>query len=177
MRIGKGALGIAIEELSIRMRRGGIEVPPVLLDVLAMVALRVGQTEESLLEPVIATIPQRDREIEEAITVGQAGDAVLTPAIGACVGMLERERLPGIPSGRIVLADRAPLPAREIGPPQSPRGIGRRCVRQTGVLGARRRGQLPRSGMPCAHVLGHDRQSCSQGRQPRRSAGETVKSV
>ena len=116
MRIGKGALGIAIEELSIRMRRGGIEVPPVLLDVLAMVALRVGQTEESLLEPVIATIPQRDREIEEAITVGQAGDAVLTPAIGACVGMLERERLPGIPSGRIVLADRAPLPAREIGP-------------------------------------------------------------
>ena len=48
-----------------------------LLHVLAVVALLVGEAEEPLLEPVVLPVPHRDREVEEAVAVADAGDAVL----------------------------------------------------------------------------------------------------
>jgi len=58
---------------------------PVLLDVLAVVALRVGQAEEPLLEPVVVAVPEGERDVEEAVAVGEPGDAVIAPPVGARV--------------------------------------------------------------------------------------------
>jgi hypothetical protein len=52
-------------------------MPPVLLDVLAVVSLRVRQAEQSLLEAVVAFVPHGHTEIEEAVAIAQPGDAVL----------------------------------------------------------------------------------------------------
>jgi hypothetical protein len=92
-------------------------MPPVLLDVLAVVSLRVRQAEQSLLEAVVAFVPHGHTEIEEAVAIAQPGDAVLPPAVGPDMGLLERERRPGVPIGRVVLPDCPPLAARDIRSP------------------------------------------------------------
>ena len=101
-------------------------MPPVLLDVLAVVALRVGQAEEPLLEAVVVAVPEGDAEVEKAEPVAETGDAVLTPPVGAAMGLLERERLPGIAARGVVLAHRAPLAGRQVGAPEPPRVGGAR---------------------------------------------------
>jgi len=96
-------------------------VPPVLLDVLAVVTLWVCQSEQPLLQPVVAAVPHRDGEVEEPEAVAQATDPVLAPSVCAAVRMLEREGVPGVPVGGVVLPDGPPLPPSEIRTPQAPR--------------------------------------------------------
>ena len=65
------------------MRRRRVEVEVVLLDVLAVVAFAVGQAEQPLLEDRVLAVPQRDGEAELLLVVGDAGEAVFAPAVGA----------------------------------------------------------------------------------------------
>ena len=71
--------------------RDGIEVPPVLLDVLAVVALPVRQPEHPLLEDGVDPVPQRERERQPIEDVGHARHAVFVPAVGARPGVVVRE--------------------------------------------------------------------------------------
>ena len=76
-------LRVLVEILHVRVRRRAVEVEVVLLDVLAVVALAVGQAEQPLLEDRVLAVPEREREAEPLLVVGDAGEAVLAPAIGA----------------------------------------------------------------------------------------------
>src|SRR5262249_29255478 len=55
--------------------------------------------------------------------VGDPGDAVLPPAVGAAPRRVVREVLPGPAVRAVVLAHRPPLPLGEIGPPEPPRPL------------------------------------------------------
>jgi hypothetical protein len=68
--VGELDLGVLVERLAISVSGRGVEVVIQLLDVLAVVALRVGQAEEPLLEDGILAVPQRDGEAKTALPVG-----------------------------------------------------------------------------------------------------------
>jgi hypothetical protein len=81
--VGKGRLGILVQKALIGVRGGGVYVEVVLLDVLAMVALAVGEPKEPLLEYGVPAVPNREGQAEQLLIVAQAGDPVLAPAVGA----------------------------------------------------------------------------------------------
>ena len=101
--VGERRLGVAVEVPRPTVGGCGIKGPPVLLGVLAVVALAIGQAEEAFLEPVVLPVPCGDREIEEPIAVAQPRDAVLAPAIGARMAVLEGEEGPCIAVRGVVL--------------------------------------------------------------------------
>ena len=108
----------------------GVGEPPVLLDVLAVVALGAGQPEHPLLEDRVAAVPQGQRQAELLADVADAGHPVLAPAVGAGAGVVVGEVVPRLAAGAVVLAHGAPRALGEIGTPLVP---GRRLL-QT-VLG------------------------------------------
>jgi hypothetical protein len=65
------------------VRRRAVEVEVVLLDVLAVIAFAVGQAEQALLQDRVFAVPQREREAQPLFVVGNAAEAVFSPAIGA----------------------------------------------------------------------------------------------
>jgi hypothetical protein len=103
-----------------RVARERVEVPPVLLCVLAVVALVAGEPEDPLFQDRVALVPQRKREAEPLLDVGEAGEAVLAPAIRTRARMVVRQVLPRRAAGAVVLADRSPLTLAEIRPPRIP---------------------------------------------------------
>jgi hypothetical protein len=119
-RVGKFGLRILVEELEPRVRRRRVEIPVELLDVLAVIALRTGEAEEPLLEVRVPFVPERQRQAEELAVVGQAGEAVLAPAVGARPRRFVGEIVPGRAVGGVVLAHRPPLPFREVSAPAPP---------------------------------------------------------
>ena len=98
-----------------------VEVPPVVLGVLAVIAFLVGQPEHPLLEDRVDAVPQGEAEAHPSEHVAQARHPVLVPAEGAGPGVVVRERVPGVPVRAVVLADRAPRPLGEIRAPLIPR--------------------------------------------------------
>ena len=58
-RVGKSGLRILVEHPHVRMGRGTVEVIIEFLDVLTVVAFRIGQPKQPLLEDGIAAVPQR----------------------------------------------------------------------------------------------------------------------
>ena len=84
------------------MGRRAVEVEVVLLDVLAVIALAVGQAEEAFLEDRIFAVPQGQGEAEPLLVVGDAGQAVLAPAVGGG-GLVVAEVVPGVATFAVVL--------------------------------------------------------------------------
>src|SRR4029450_8966661 len=97
-----------------------IEVEVVLLHVLAMVAFAVGQPEEPLFENRILAVPEGQAEAEVLLVIGNPGDAVFAPAVGARAGMVVREEVPGVAVLAVVLAPVSPLPFPEVRSPFLP---------------------------------------------------------
>src|SRR5438105_14561798 len=89
------------------MGRGRVEVPPVLLGVLAVVALVAGQPEDALLEDRVLTVPQGEGDAEELAVVADAGQPILVPAEGARSRVVVGGEFPGAAAVAIVLAHRA----------------------------------------------------------------------
>src|SRR6266487_136356 len=102
--IRKLGLRIFVERLQVGSRRRGIQIEIFLLDVLAMVALRTGQTEEPLFENWITAIPESQPNANPALTISDAEKSVLTPAISPTPGMVMGKMLPGLPVRRVILA-------------------------------------------------------------------------
>src|SRR6266481_5808433 len=127
------------------MRRRRIQVVVEFLDVLAVIAFAVGQAEKPLLEDGITFVPQGEREAQRLFGVGESGDAVLTPSIGAAACVIVRKIVPGIAMRTVVFAYGAPLALAQVGPPFLPGGGLRRAFRQPASfdvhgLSPRRRG-------------------------------------
>ena len=97
-----------------------VEVPPVLLGVLAVIALVAGEAEDPLLEDRVAPVPERESQTEALLHVGEAGQPVLAPAVGARAGVVVRQVLPGGAVRAVVLANGAPLALTEVRPPLVP---------------------------------------------------------
>ena len=144
-------LRVLVEVLHVGVRRRAIEVEVVLLHVLAVVALAVGQPEEPLFENRILAVPEGEAEAEELLVVGNPGEAVLAPAVGARAGMVVREEVPGVAVLAVVLSDGAPLPFTEVRSPLLPGGLVLTGLVQSGLLcdhanTSPRAGQLTRAG-------------------------------
>ena len=90
------ALRVLVQALQVRVRRRGVQVEPVLLGVLAVVALAVGEPEHALLEDRVGAVPQREREAHPLAVVADAGQPVLAPAVGARTGLVVREVVPRV---------------------------------------------------------------------------------
>ena len=117
---------IAIAELQIRARRRGVEVEVVLLDVLAVVALGVGEPEHPLLEDRVGAVPHGDPEAQMLVLVAHSGDAVLTPHVRPRARLVVGEVAPRVAVVAVVLAHGAPLALAEVRPPSSPWHTGPR---------------------------------------------------
>src|SRR5262249_44264889 len=52
-----------------------------LLDVVSVVALLIGETEKSLLQDRVSSVPQRERDAQQLAIIAEPGQAVLAPAI------------------------------------------------------------------------------------------------
>ncbi len=114
------ALRVFVERLHVRVRRGVVEKEVVLLHVFPVVALRVRQPEEALLQDGVGLVPQGQGETEPLLVVADPQQAVLTPAVGVRAGLVVRQEVPGVPFGRIILAHGPPLPLAEVGSPAVP---------------------------------------------------------
>ena len=126
------------------MGRRGVEVVIELLDVLAVIALAVGQAEQPLLQDRVSAVPQGQREAQPLAAVADAGDAVLAPAVGARARLIVREVLPGVAVRAVVLAHRAPLALAEIRPPQLPARRAARVLGEADAFGGRPHGHAGR---------------------------------
>ena len=118
--VGIGRLRVLVEILHVRVGRRAVEVEVVLLHVLAVVAFAVGEAEQPFLEDRVLAVPQGQREAEALLVIGNAGDAVLAPAVGARAGMIVGEEIPGVAAFAVVLAHGSPLALAEVGPPLLP---------------------------------------------------------
>ena len=102
------------------MRRDVVEIEPIVLRVLAVIAFRTGQAERSLLEKSILAIPQRERETQALSLVADTEQPVLVPPVGATARVVVREILSGVAAGAIVLANGSPCALGEVRTPESP---------------------------------------------------------
>ena len=125
-----GALRELVEHARVAVAGDSIEVVVDFLDVLAVVALRVGQPEEALLEDGILAVPQGQGEAQELVVVAESGNAVLAPAIGAASRMVVGEVIPGRAVRAVILAHRAPLALADIGTPAAPVDLAVPCLEQ-----------------------------------------------
>src|SRR4029453_19051810 len=100
--------------------RQRVHIPPIFLHVLAMIPLRPGQPERSLLQDRIASVPQHQAKAEPLLDVAEPGQAVLTPAISTRPGMVMRQVVPRLTVGAVILPHRPPLPLADVRPPPVP---------------------------------------------------------
>src|SRR5262249_16706789 len=103
-----------------RVARRRVEVPPVLLGVLAVVPLLARAPEDPALQDRVRPVPGRKAEAESLLDVAEAGQAVLAPAVGARARMVVREVLPCRAARAVVLAHGSPLPLAHVRAPQVP---------------------------------------------------------
>ena len=121
---------IFIQCLQVGRGRGRIEVEIALLDVLAVVTLVAGQSEQPLLQNRIASVLQRESEAQAASAVADPQQPILSPAVDAAARMVVREVLPGAAVRRIILPDGGPLAIGKEGTPSPPAFLPRSPLRQ-----------------------------------------------
>ena len=118
--VGEGALRVVVAPAVPGVARHGVQVPPVLLDVLAVVGLGAGQPERPLLQDRVPAVPQRQAQAQALLDVAEPGQAVLAPPVGLGPGVIVRQVVPGLAVGAVILADRPPLALADVGAPQVP---------------------------------------------------------
>ncbi len=139
-RIRERRLWILVEPLHVGVGRRAVEVEVVLLDVLAVIALGAGQAEQAFLEDRVASVPQRDGEADDLVTVADAREPVLVPAVRPGAGVLVREVVPGVAVGAVVLAHGAPRALAEVRSPALPVRVALGRVAEPSGFGAHDRG-------------------------------------
>src|SRR5215831_809669 len=118
--VRKSSLRQLVEHARVSVTGDGIEIIVQLLNILAVAALCVGQAKQPFLEDRIIAVPQGNREAQQLSVIGEAGNAVLAPPIGATARLVMREIIPCGSAGAIVLAYRPPLSLAEIRAPPTP---------------------------------------------------------
>ena len=70
-----------------------------LLHILAMISLLPGEAKEPLFQNGIALVPKCESKTKPLPGIGDAADAVFTPAVGAGAGLVVREVPPRVAIG------------------------------------------------------------------------------
>ena len=89
-------LRVLVQVFHVRVGRRRVEVEVALLYVLAVVPFAVGQAEQPLLEDRILAVPERERETEKLVIVGNASQAVLAPAVRSRARLIVAEVIPRV---------------------------------------------------------------------------------
>jgi hypothetical protein len=118
--VREGGLRIVVAPPVPRVAGYGVEIPPVFLDVLAVVRLGTGQPEGALLENRVAPVPQRQAQTEALFDVREPGESVLAPPVGPGPGVIVGKVGPRLAIGAVVLADGPPLALADVRPPEVP---------------------------------------------------------
>src|SRR5471030_2644380 len=113
-------LRILIQAFHVRVSRGVVQVEVAFLDVLAVVALGAGESEQAFLKERVAADPQRDGETDALVAVADPGQSILVPAIGSGAGVLMGEVVPNRAIGAVIFANRTPGALAEIRAPPVP---------------------------------------------------------
>src|SRR5215469_1253094 len=113
-------MGIFVEHAHITVRRSGIQIEIAFLDIFAVIALVAGEAEQAFLEDGVLAIPHGEGKADQLMAIADATDAVFSPAIGPCVGLIEGKGFPRRAVGAVVLADRTPLAFGKVGSPAFP---------------------------------------------------------
>ena len=123
--VRKFPLRILEEEFHVRVSRRRVEIKIIFLDVLAVVAFVAGEPEQPFLENRVLAVPEREREANILMPVGDAAEPVFAPAISAAARMIMGKILPGGAVGAVVFAHGAPLALGEVGSPAFPVNFAR----------------------------------------------------
>src|SRR5439155_21576910 len=118
--VRKLELWILVQRLHVRVCRSVVEVVVALLHVFAVIAFVSRESEQSLFENRILSVPEREREAKPAFAVGNAEQAILAPPVRAASGHVMGEALPDVAGRGVVLADGAPLSLGEVRTPPLP---------------------------------------------------------
>ena len=110
--VGKGPLRVVVAPAVPGVARQGVEVPPVLLDVLAVVGLGSGQAVGPLLQDGVLAVPERQAQAQPLLDVTEAGQAVLAPAVGLGAGMVVGQVVPRLAVWRCSPPAPFPIAAR-----------------------------------------------------------------
>src|SRR5919201_6684457 len=117
------------------MGRRGVEVEPIFLGVLAVVALDAGEAEYPLLQDRVGAIPEREREAQRLAVVANPAQAVLVPPVRPRPCVVVRKEAPGVAVRAVILADGSPSPFAQIGTPLPPGRPAARNLQQAVPLG------------------------------------------
>ena len=135
--IGKGGLGIVVEQLHVTVGGGAIEVEVTFLDIFAVVAFWAGEAKEPLFEDRVAAIPKRKGEAEILVAVRDPCQPIFIPAVDPATGVVMGEIMPGVAIGAVIFAHGAPGALAQIRPPMFPVGdslaIGKQALMFSGV--------------------------------------------
>ncbi len=118
--IGEGGLRVVVAPPVPGVARRRVQVPPVVLDVLAVVALGSGQPERPLFQDRVLPVPQRQAQAQPLFHVAEPGQAVLSPPVRPGPRVIMRQVIPRLAVRAVVLAHRAPLALADIRPPPVP---------------------------------------------------------
>src|SRR6516162_8706365 len=118
--IGKLALWILIEKLHVRVGGRGVEIEVILLYILTMIAFSSSESEQTLLQNRILAVPQGQGKADQLMTIANAAQAVLTPAISSRARVVMRNIIPGGATGAVVFPHCAPLPLAQVRTPPLP---------------------------------------------------------
>src|ERR1022692_2828553 len=89
-----------------------VQVPPVFLDVLAVIALRSGQAERALLQDRVGAVPQCQPQALPLLDAAESGQPVLAPAVGTGAGVLVRQVAQRLAVRAVILRGPSPTGAR-----------------------------------------------------------------
>ncbi len=118
-----------------------VEVVVELLDVLAVVALLVGQPEQPLLQDRVVAVPERQAQAPAQLALAEPGDRRPRPSDRRGCAHGRAGRRPGVAVGAVILPHRAPLAVAEVRPPRLPgtvRAVGQQTAALDGVEDRRR---------------------------------------
>src|SRR5208337_553425 len=91
-----------------RVGRRAVEIPPVLLGILAVVALRTSEPEDPLLQDRVAAVQEGEREAQPLLVIADPAEPVLVPAVHPRPGVVMREPVPRLAVLAVVLSHRPP---------------------------------------------------------------------
>src|SRR6516165_4067671 len=103
--VRKCGVRVLVEVLHVGVSGCAVEVEVALLDVLSVVSLVARQAKEPLLQDGITEIPHSHGKADVLMTVADAGDTVLIPAVRSGSGVIVGEVLPSVAMRAIVLAN------------------------------------------------------------------------
>jgi hypothetical protein len=98
-------LRIFVEKFHVRVGRSGVQIVIQFLDVLSMISLMAGDTEQTFFQDRILAVPEGKSKTDTLMIVRNTSDAVLAPPVCTGTSLFMREVTPGITIRGIILAN------------------------------------------------------------------------